>query len=804
MGTKRYSSSEGDVKMGGYTFPKQKVSQNKKTKEWYKRHLSYAERFIASNTNLSTTYDNMKENYDLRVNKLDIERYKSYINPNGMSMDKFPAEFKHIGIGNAKIDLMLGDYLDLEKDYRAYVSNNDSIGVGNKSDELKEQLTSRLVSLIEDTEIDDKALEKELKEIQNWEKYGFQSVGEKTANAILKREFTEKNYEFTVFLRTFEDLLVSGAPVAWCDIWGKEPIMERIDPRNVFTIGTSDTMYIHDQDVIVVLEYLSPGRIHDRYWDKLTETDATKLERDSHIGEYKYNPHDGYAVEYPVIGSDGEEIEILTIPEYRNINSTTAYRNNNGELRVMTMMWQSRRKIGELSYIDIETGQDMTTYVNEFYIPDEDTGETVKWMWINEWQKAVQVMEDIYLDMGPIEHSSKSMTNISVGMPPIVGITTATNSYRIQSLMDVIKPFDIAYDIGFWKRELEISTYKGRATAINSSMVPAGWDPQQWLHYGMIDKVLFLDPTNEILKGPNQGKAAGIFNTFVTQDVSLGSDIQSIQMLTEYLQNIEYTMGKTTGIHGAREGELGERSAVRNNQVELEQFTKITQKWFAIDNEFRRVLIKKFLEVCKIAYAKYPERGMYLFNNLGQEFIQMSKDFPFYDYDIHIPSSKFSTQLFQELKELAHAAMQNGQARLHDIVEMTVTESPAERLSILRNASEEIAQQQQEQTEAQIAAQKEMAELDMTKSRDKNATDIEVALIQAEAKDRDSIRKNEAEDGNEEENQEDPLAEKKLQQDNFQHKDKLSLEKDKLSETKRSNRAKEGISRMAKKSPVKS
>lgn len=800
---KKYTE-ESTMDLGNIGFPKQKISESKKGDTWHKKHLDYAEAFSNYGLGNEDDYANMKENYDLRVNILDVDKYKNQIDPSGHGMDKFPAEFKHIGIGNAKLNLLLGDYADMDKDFRAYVSNNDSIGIDNKTKELKEKLLAKIDQLVKDRAISDEKLKEELEKLQEWSRYSFQSVGEKVANAILKKEFWENNYEF-MFQRTFEDLLTSGRQIALVDIVGKKPIMERIHPMLVKSIGTTDSMYLHDQDIIVISEYMSVGKIHDRFWDKLKDNEVSKLESNHLSSGHTGNPHDlegGNIIfmENPEM-SNANPLKFLSNEQYDRFSHNNAYRNSEGEWRVLTMFWKSRRKIGERTSLDPETGVEITDYVNEHYVADEAMGEKVEWKWISEWRKAQRIGKDIDLYHGPVEHATKSLTNISYGIPPIIGVTASTNSYKVQSLMDIIKPFDLAYDIGFWKRELQVATYKGKATAINPSMIPAEWDPAKFLHFAEVDKIIFLDPTQEILKGPNQGKSAGMFNTFFTQEVSLGSDSESIQMLSSYLQSIEYTMGKISGIHGAREGEIGQRTAVRNAQAELEQFSKITEKWFIIDNEFRKLVIKKFLEVCKIAYYNTPERGMYLLNEVGQEYIQVTKDFAFAEYDIHIPSSKVSKKLFAELRDLGQAAMQNGQITMEHMARMILTDSASERIQILKDGAKQIQKSQQEQQQAALQSAEKMQEVEYQMHKEDNETKIEVALINAEAKDRDSERKSMLNEPQEETSDREDYTKEKILQSDRQHSDKLRLEQDKLSEQKRKNLADEQIKRMQKKSP---
>ena len=349
----------------------------------------------------------------------------------------------------------------------------------------------------------------------------------------------------------------------YMDILGGKPVMRRQDPRKVFTAGGGNSLYLHDKDIIVLYDYHSVGQIIDDYWNELSEKDVKKLERRVQYGS-------DYGLDYAManrgasailvndtdgitgssIGSSDDDTIKLMSPSNLQKYAFGGDYNEDGELRVVTVFWRSRRKIGKLKYLD-EFGDEQITYVNEHYVPKKEEGEVVTYMWINEWLRGTKIGSDVYVKMQPVEHSIKSLTNLSSGLPPIIGVTMNTNGYKIQSMMDLLKPFDYAYDIGFWKRELEIATFKGTATAVNAALIPSGFDPQEWLHYTSVDKLMFLDPTQEIMKGPSQGKAAGTFNTFITQEVSMGANAQGIQMLTDYLASIEGTMGKIAGISGS-------------------------------------------------------------------------------------------------------------------------------------------------------------------------------------------------------------------------------------------------------------
>lgn len=801
-------STDENIKYTGYNFPNQKISDSKKNEKWYKKCVDFAEGLVGSNEYYRGEFGNKTENYNLRANIIDVRNFEKYINPAQLDLDNFPAKFQHVGIGNAKIDLLLGDYISRKREFKVYISGKDEDSNTRKEEELKQRLFEKTLAILA-KKPDEETVQKEVEKVKQFMTYDYQDLAEKTANLILQREYKENNFEF-LFRRTFEDLLVSGEQVIQCDVLGGKPVMRRIDPRNVFTMGGGSSLYLHEKDIIVIYQYRSVGQILDDYWDELTDNDVKKLEeRDQYLSDYQSDYFLSNRGDLASLvsntgqitgtdnGSTADDTIKLISPNVIEKYAFGGDFNERGEVREVTVYWRSRRKIGKLTYID-EFGDEQITYVNEYYKPNKDEGETVKYMWINEWLRGTKIGQNIYVKMEPVAHSSKSMTNLSSGTPPIIGMTTNTNGYKVQSCMDLLKPFDYAYDIGFWKRELEIATFKGTATAVNTALIPSGWDPAEWLQYTAVDKVMFLDPTQEVMKGPAQGKAAGSFNTFITQEVSMGANTSGIQMLTNYLANIEATMGKIAGVQGAREGEIGTRAAVRNVQAEISQFAKVTERWFQLDSEFRRLVLHKYLEACKIAYKDNPQRGSFLLDDLGQQFVQQYSEFSETEFDIHVSDSNNDTQLFNDLRQLAQAAIQNGNAQIADLVSIYTSGSSQNIARKLKDSSERMAQQQKEmQQQAQQSAQqmKQMEMQDnqaerefkaMEKQKDRESSE-RIAEIRSQAMalrgdaDRDGIP--------------DMLEVEKARQKGILDNKKLELEERKQAERERSNRVKEEMAR---------
>ena len=696
------------VKMQGYiSFPRQKLPDSKKDDNWFKKNIDFAEHLLTSDVNLRSNFKNKKSNYNLRANIINVKDFEKYINPDNLDLESLPASFQHIGIENSKINLLLGEYSKRKKEFKAYISANDRDGISRKEESLMDQIKQELTDIIKKDSISEEEIVKRLKQLQEFQSYQFQDVAEITANKILKKEYKEGDFDF-VFLRTFEDLLVGGEEIMYCGVLGGNPVMRRVNPMNLYTMG-GNSMYIEDADIIVEYGYKSVGQVVDDYWEELSEDDIDFLERgktDASMGGGGIGLNRDISV-YDYYGEQGA-LSIFHPNEMGTRTFSGAF-DTYGNVRVLKVCWRSRRKIGELTYFD-EDGQEQKDWVPEDYKPNKDLGEVVRWIWVNEWMEGTKIADHIYTVMRPVPYASKSLVNKSKGTPPYVGSVNSTNDYKVQSLMDVMKPLTYSYDIAYYKRELEIATYKGSFAAINSSLVPSGWDPKEWMRYVTMNKFAWLDPTNEILKGPAQGKSAGAFNQLTAQQINIG-DPNAIGMYTNILLDIENTLGKIAGVSGAREGQIENREAVNNVERELSQTSHITEKWFAIDANFRKRVLTKFLECCKYAYKRNPKKGQYLLDDLGQQIVSKFDEFVLSEYDIHVSNSTNDTQLYNDLRSLSQAAIQNGQATISDLIAISQSESVQEIARRLEDSAKKIKEENDKMQQQQMEQQQQQAQM---------------------------------------------------------------------------------------------
>ncbi len=792
---------------GFINFPRQKLSDAQKTDKWYKKNIDFAGHLLTSDVNLRNSFKNKRINYNLRANVISPRDFERFINPDNLDLSTLPASFQHIGIENTKLNLLLGEYSKRKKEFKAYISSGDQDGISRKEEKLMEEITQEMVQIIQTESISPEEIQKRLQDLEKYKNYGFQDMSEIVANKILKKEYKEGNFDFT-FLRTFEDLLTAGEEIMYCGVLGGEPVMRRVNPMNIYTLG-GNSMFIEDADIIVEYGYKSVGQVIDDYWDTLAPKDVDFLEKGRTDTSTDGGPGIGLNRDISIFDFYGEAGALdIFHPNEAGVRTFAGAFDTYGNVRVMKVCWRSRRKIGELTYFDDE-GVEQKDWVPEDYRPNKELGEKVKWLWVNEWMEGTKIADHIYTVMRPVPFASKSLVNKSKGTPPYIGSVNSTNDYKVQSLMDIMKPLAYSYDIAYYKRELEIATYKGSFTAINSALVPSGWDPKEWMRYVTVNKFAWLDPTNEILKGPAQGKSAGQFNQLTAQQVNIG-DPNAIGMYTNLLVDIENTLGKLAGVSGAREGQIQNREAVNNVEREVAQTSHITEKWFAIDQNFRKRALSKFLECCKYAYKANPQKGQFLLDDLSQQFITHFDEFASTEYDLHLSNSTSDTQLYNDIKALSQAAIQNGQATISDLVAISQSDSvqdiakkleaSAQRIKEENNKmQEQQMQQQQEMQQAQMQADQEAKEIDLKKhdddiavKREKIQADLEIAAMKEL---NNNYRTESGLMDSDSNGIADELDLRRTEIEEKRNDQKAELEQAKLDEQIRSNQAKEDLAR---------
>lgn len=691
------------------TFPEQVVSDRKKGEDWAKQCVDAAESIITIDSQtIRNSFYNKRVNYRLYNGQLTDKDVMSVVEPYGEQFKTFPKNVQHQELANSKIRILVGEEAKrlTRFPYRVHISSADEMGVSSKEEQIKQMWMQKLVQMAEQNIQDPNAVQQELQKYQKYLRYSWQDLKEIVMNKVLRYEYDRLNVK-EIFLRSWEDFLITGEEIACIEELGNDISVRKVNPLFVFAIQSQEAYKIQDSEMIVEFTMMPLGEILNQFYDVLSKDDVIKLEKyrgmTNNVGPM------GMGFNRDITLGDFYGNSDIVQPNEIALSYFSSTFDVRGNIRVVRTQWRSKRKIQEVTAID-EYGLEEVRIEDEFYVPNKFLGETSRIIIINEWWEGTKIGNDIYCKMRPLPIQDRRLVNLAQCSPSYVGIYCNTNNSKARSFLDITKPTSYLYDIYHHRLNLISAKYKGPMTLFNTAMVPEAWDPKKWFGIGEATGWLPMDPTNEILKGPASGKPAGHFNTLTAQtiDQQMGQYIgQQIQML----QFLKQEMDIISGVNDARQGDFDSDQKVGTAQMAWTASNSATEKFINLHNQFKTDVLNKMLSVAKYVWKNNPKKAQYVLDDGGTELINWFDDIAENEYDLAVTDNANVGEMMQAIKELAHAAMQNGVMRFKDIIAIYNKDSVSSLARYLEQAEEEAMQQQAEaaqaerEHESQIAAQ---------------------------------------------------------------------------------------------------
>ena len=691
------------VNISLFQFPEQVVSDNKKTEDWAKKCVNACEGVISTDAlSVRKSFVQKRVNYNLYNGILTESDIREVVEPYGEQFKFFPKNVQHQELANSKIRILVGEEAKklTRYPYKVFLSSADEMGVSSKEESLKEMWYQKIVEMIQSDIQDPKQIEAELQKYQKYLRYSWQDLKEIAMNKILKYEYLRLNVN-EIFLRSFEDFLITGEEVVCIEELGGDVHIRKVNPLYFFTIQSPETYKVQDAEIIIEFTMMPLGEVLNRYYDVLSFKQVQALERFKNVNN-QLGPFGLYQNRDINISELTGETDILAPNQVATSYFSSTF-DHRGNIRVVKCVWRSKRKLKEITFPD-EYGIEQVRIEDEFYKADPLLGEVEKVFLINEWWEGTKIGNDIYVKMRPIPYQDRSLVNLAQATPPYVGIVSNTNNSKARSFLDITKPTAYLYDIYHHRLNLLNAKYKGPMTAFNTSMVPTGWDPKKWFGFGEATGWLPMDPTNEILKGPSQGKSAGVFNTLTaaTIDQNLGNYIaQQIQIL----QFLKGEMDTYSGVNDARQGDINKDQRVGTAQMAWTASNSATEKFISLHNTFKTDVMKKLLSVSKYVWKNNPKKTQYVLDDGLSEIVTWFDDIAEAEYDLHTAENANVDAMMKAITDLAHAAMQNGVIRYRDIIAIYQKDSASALARYLEEAEEETMQRQSEAAQAEQESQ---------------------------------------------------------------------------------------------------
>jgi hypothetical protein len=694
--------------------PSQLVADNiKKTKKWQNDTIDAFEALVLfENRQIKTSYYNKITNYNLKRGILNMNDMERVVDPYGLGLGTFPAKMEHKGIGNAKIDLLVGEHMKRKFDFRVVRSSSDQEGIREIEEKKLDKIKEFIAQEVQDPNYDQSKAERKLNELQQYINSSFFDVAERGANKLLKYLYKYHNVKDMVFDPAFEDALICAEQFAFIEELGGEMVIRKGDPTRIFTIMNGYSTTERGLEALVEITYHTVSSIVDMFHDELTYDQIKEIEMyrgmNAGVGSYFTYPMYGHVGEL-AIPSDSMTAKTQDLMPLGDLDVPmfSSYFDARGNIRLLHCIWRSKRKVKLIKYMD-ENGLEMFRYEHQKYQIDESVGEVVeREEWINEWWRGYKIGANMYLKAQPIPYLSNSLENIARQDPPVIVQYYNTNTSRAQSLMDIMKPYDYLYDIFDYKRQILVNLMLPDIVQFPTSMIPDNMTLHEFLNYVTSTAFMPMDPTADVMT-PKGMQSAGTFNT-ITPNRLASNQSGPISVLNQVLGNIMQTMDIVSGVTQQRQGAISSTELVGNVERSVSQSSMTTERWFSKNEFFKERCLRRMLDIGINLLRKNPKRLSYLLDDFTKEVMTddelagiMSADF-----DLMVSRSSDDAMLLQMIEQNFQQAVASGTASISDLITVFKTESVQDAARIMKNKERERENKQQQMQEQQMQVQQQ-------------------------------------------------------------------------------------------------
>ena len=758
-------------------FPDQfKTEKEKMDESWIKNTMDYfANKAYAEYVKNRDTF---VKNYDLVKGILRREDF--YQEPEVRSFTDvltadlaLPAYVKHYSIMTTPINELVGEISKRPDAFRVKAFDDDS-----KAEELEfktQMLNDYIVNtakrkILEKAAMNGEEIEEEelnqmtLDEVKD-ELDSYTSTAEKWANHIL----TAQKAEFNLKEKgedSFRDLLISARE--FFHIYEDNSKLgfniEVANPKTTWFLTTPDRKWISDPTGRAQGAYAA-GTVQVMELSEIIESipDLTKDEidhlrsslqdyglinvRESNLG----NPN-------AIPGNDSIQYDTFDplVLQTRMIIESEMKENNDGlqdflgltsnvssfgyKYVVVRAYWISKKKIGKVIYLD-EMGNEQSQLVDESYksgmLP---TQQSLEWGWINQWYQGIKIGPDVY-HIKPYN---------LLPYCPIIGQVFEVKNTEAKSLVDMMKPFQVLYNVCMNQlyKLLEKEVGKVQLMSIRHIPIPKDGDAQDALDIWEMEArnrgVVFVDDSPENLKSPSS------FNQYTSLDLTRTQEIQARYTLAQQLKNECWEL---IGMSRQRLGSVQASESATGTNAAITQSYAQTEPLFVAHEYIMGQLYQSIIDAALYVESSKPQSTISYVTSEGESaFVSVNgSDLRFRDLKIFLTNRPEDKQMFNEIRGLSQAVIQNG-GSLHDVIELYSTNSMRQMKKVFKTLKErqeqmqdQAAQQKQQEIEqqqqiaqAQIAAAQQQAAEKLANDNYQAELDRinkkEIALIAAEAK----------------------------------------------------------------------
>lgn len=669
---------------GLFGMPKQKVSLSEKDEKWRR---DCVDGIIGMSGQMMfngrSNQWHKQVNYDLVNGIFDEEDMKYVTDPYGIGekLGNQPARMTCYPIIPSKLNLLDGEELKRPFNFRVICTGGEGSSIRNEKkmklllDFYKNKLYTELGIKPEDVQ---NPQFQNPQQLVQWFDQTYEDMREQMSNKLL-RYLTFAEDLKSKFNKGFKHAKICAEEIYYISQIGGKPSVRVVNPLYFDFDRNPEIEFIEDSNWAKEERYMSVPQIADEFGKFLTDKQIDALEQ----GNFGFG---GFSNQSAIASAT-----MTFMPQDTSRNKTVT-RDRQFGIPVITVVWQSLRQIGFLTYTD-ETGTKQTVMVDDDFKMSPELKKlkaVLEWEWKSETWKGTRIGTDIYVDVAPL-------ANQVDGKLPYVGAIYNNLNSIATSLVDFMKPHQYLYNIVWYRLELELAKAKGKKFVMDLAQLPKsqGWDVDQWMYYFDNVGVAWINSLEE--GGEGMQNQVAKFNQFQSIDMTLS---QSVQQYMNILNKLEDMIGDLVGVTRQREGQSSSSETVGGVERSIVQSSMITEPLFYKHNQVKQRVYTQLLETAKLAYANGGNID-FLDNDFLRTVLTIDGEiFNDSQYGIFITDSQMEQNTFDKLQALAQQALQTGAITMSELITVFKSQSLSEVENVVKKGEarrEQIAQQQSEQ-----------------------------------------------------------------------------------------------------------
>ena len=690
-----------------HSIPKQKLADSKKNDKWGKECV---EAFIGlSNTNgYGNRKSKLQQLYDYYNGHVEEEDYKYVTKPYGKSRSNFPSKIRNYPIIKPIIDLLLGEKSKRPLNYSVVVKNADTVSIKEEAKKatlmqvMQQKFINRLNQMGMQTGMPTEEVQMPKQVAELFEKSYVDAraiMGQQAVNYIMQeQEMYDK------FQKAWFHFLVSGECYTHRGVRHNEPFYEVLNPVDIDYDKDPDCEFVEDGDWALIRKYAHASTIVDMFREELTDAQIDRLERPE---EFSNDAH---------------------LSQGYSMHNVEMYRSR--LIEVNTVYWKSMKQVGFLTYPNPITGEMEEQVVEgKTKLTDElkEAGAKISYEWVTEVWQGTKIADDMYVDVRPVENQRFTLDNPSNGKLPINGRKYSEINSENISLVGLGIPYQINYNIYKYRLEIAIAKSKDIIAQFDINMIPKKWDMDKFMYYVDATGIAWVDYNKEGMQLNPQHQAV--------MDMSIKTIEQYVVLLESIIQEWE----RISGVNRQRQGSIGTYAGKGTSQQAIVQSSHITEDMFRKFARLEQRDIQAILDYSKDAWNGSKSAMFYMPDGTSEFFSIDGTDYSETNYGIFASNSASDIEKKMKVEQLAQAMIQNGTPAsiVAEAIDQESFTAIKDKIRAAEKAQQELQQAQQqaqmEMQEKQIQAANQQKAMEMDNSDKNRQTQIEVALINAEA-----------------------------------------------------------------------